>query len=134
MWYNQNLLKNTKVILIGCTLYIGCSPVQKNGIHTGTSLASKKGLWSVFSTLCREALKDLELFYGQPRLIGFYDQLGVVRTSCRSVALRSYKDGGPESYSSVHAKNLRFTATIFCRTVWVFYLNIFTLSAQNVRW
>ena len=24
---------------------------------------------------------------------------------------------GPESYSSVHAKNLRLTATIFCRTV-----------------
>ena len=30
-------------------------------------------------------------------------------------------------------KNLRFTATIFCRTVEVFYLNVFTLSAQNVR-
>ena len=26
-------------------------------------------------------------------------------------------DGGPESYSSVHAKNLRFTATILFRTV-----------------
>ena len=43
------------------------------------------------------------------------------------------QDRGPESYSSEHAKNLRFTATIFCPTLWVFYLNIFTLSTQNKR-
>ena len=32
---------------------------------------------------------------------------------CSSRVLKSL-DRGPESYNSVHAKNLRFTATIFC--------------------
>ena len=54
--------------------------------------------------------------------------------SCRTVALRSLTVGSPESYSSLFAENLRFTATIFCRTVWMFYLNIFTGQLRQFMW
>ena len=45
---------------------------------------------------------------------------------CCSPVLKSW-NRGPESYSSVHAKNVRFTATMFCRKVWFNFLQMFTL-------
>ena len=49
-----------------------------------------------------------------PPFFGLHTQIQL--QNCSSPVLKSW-EGEPESYSSVHAKNLRFTATIFCGTV-----------------